>query len=56
MPKKIVDEIKITPVEYADQVLKIALTKELKRTEWVEVDMSKDDKSQAEYSIINNLH
>ena len=48
MPKKIVDEIKITPVEYADQVLKIALTKELKRTEWVEVDLSKkDDKSQA---------
>ena len=48
MPKKIVDEIKITPVEFADQVLKIALTKELKRTEWVEVDLSKkDDKSQA---------
>ena len=48
MPKKIVDEIKITPVEYADEVLKIALTKELKKTEWVEVDMSKkDDKSQA---------
>ena len=48
MPKKIVDEIKITPVEYADQVLKIALTKELKRTEWVEVDLSKnDEKSQA---------
>ena len=48
MPKKIIDEIKITPVEFADQVLKIALTKELKRTEWVEVDMSKkDDKSQA---------
>ncbi len=48
MPKKIVDEIKITPVEHADQVLKIALTKELKRTEWVEVDLTKkDDKSQA---------
>ncbi len=48
MPKKIIDELKITPVEYADQVLKIALTKELKRTEWVEVDLSKkDDKSQA---------
>ena len=48
MPKKIIDEIKITPVEYADQVLKIALTKELKRTEWVEVDLGKtDDKSQA---------
>ncbi len=48
IPKKIIDEIKITPVEFADQVLKIALTKELKRTEWVEVDLSKkDDKSQA---------
>ena len=48
MPKKIVDEIKITPVEYADEVLKIALTKELKKTEWVEVDMSKkDEESQA---------
>jgi len=48
MPKKIIDEIKITSVEFADEVLKIALTKELKKTEWVEVDMSKkDDKSQA---------
>ena len=48
MPKKIVDEIKITSVEFADEVLKIALTKELKKTEWVEVDISKkDDKSQA---------
>ena len=48
MPKKIIDDIKITPVEYADQVVKIALTKELKPTEWVEVDISKkDDKSQA---------
>ncbi len=48
MPKKIIDEIKIIPVEYADEVLKIALTKELKKTEWVEVDISKkDEKSQA---------
>ncbi len=48
MPKKIIDEIKITPVEFADEALRIALTKELKKTEWVEVDMSKkDDKSQA---------
>ena len=48
MPKKIIDDIKITPVEYADEVLKVALTKELKRTEWVEVDIAKkDDKSQA---------
>ena len=49
MPKKIIDDIKITPVEHADQVLKIALTKELKRVEWVEVEsISKSgDKSQA---------
>ena len=48
MPKKIIDDVKITPVEYADQVIKIAMTKELKPTEWVEVDISKkDDKSQA---------
>ena len=49
MPKKIINDIKISPVEHADEVLKIALTKELKRVEWVEVDkISKsDDKSQA---------
>ena len=49
MPKKITDDIKITPVEHADEVLKIALTRELKRVEWVEVEsISKsDDKSQA---------
>jgi ATP-dependent Lon protease len=48
MPKKITDDIKISPVEHADQVLKIALTKDLKPTEWVEVDIAKkDDKSQA---------
>ena len=46
--KKIIDDIKITTVEFADQVLKVALTKELKPTEWVEVDISKkDEKSQA---------
>ena len=49
MPKKITDDIKIIPVEHADEVLKIALTKELKRVEWVEVEqISKtDEKSQA---------
>ena len=36
-------------MEYADEVLKIALTKELKRVEWVEVEQisKSDDKSQA---------
>ena len=48
IPKKVKDDIKITTVETADEILKIALTKELKATEWVEVDLSKkDDKSQA---------
>ncbi len=48
VPKKVKEDIKITPVELVDDVLRIALTKELKKTEWVEVDMSKkDDKSQA---------
>jgi ATP-dependent Lon protease len=49
MPKKITDDIKIIPVEHADEVLKIALTKDLKRVEWVEVNqISKtDEKSQA---------
>ena len=48
IPKKIIDDIKITPVEHADQVLRIALTKQLKRAEWVEVDIAKkDEKTQA---------
>jgi ATP-dependent Lon protease len=49
MPKKIIEDIIITPVEHVDEVLKVALTKELKRVEWVEVEkISKsDEKSQA---------
>ena len=48
MPKKIIDDIKITPVEHADEVLKLALTKELKAVEWVEVEKitKKEDESQ----------
>ncbi|MFL2894657.1 MAG: endopeptidase La, partial [Candidatus Pelagibacter sp.] len=38
IPKKVKEDIKLTTVEIVDEVLKIALTKELKRTEWVEVD------------------
>ncbi len=51
IPKKVREDIKITPVEYADEVLKIALKKELKRVEWTEVEniskTEKDQKSQA---------
>ena len=51
IPKKIKEDIKITPVSLVDDVLKIALTKELKRVEWTEVDnipkTKNEDKSQA---------
>ena len=52
MPQKIKDDIKITCVENADEVLKIALTKELKRVEWTEVEnLSKSEKSKSQASI-----
>ena len=44
IPKKVKDDIKITTVETADEVLKIALTKNLKSVEWVEVDSISDNK------------
>ena len=44
IPKKVVDDIKITPVNSADEVLKIALKKELKPTDWVEVDKISENK------------
>ena len=51
IPEKVKKDIKLTAVEFVDDVLKIALTKELKRVDWVEVDKisesKKDDKSQA---------
>ena len=51
IPQKIKDDIKISPVETVDEVLKIALTKKLKKIEWAEVDnisgAKKEDKSQA---------
>ena len=51
VPQKVKDDIKIVPVESADEVLKIALTKELKAVEWTEVeklsDTKKEEKSQA---------
>jgi ATP-dependent Lon protease len=52
MPQKIKDDIKITTVENADEVLKLALTKELKRVEWVEVEnISKSEKDKSQASI-----
>tara|TARA_Y100000780_G_scaffold35671_1_gene28800 strand:- start:106 stop:2493 length:2388 start_codon:yes stop_codon:yes gene_type:complete len=51
IPEKVKKDIKITPVSIVDEVLKIALTKELKKVEWVEVEniskSQKEDKSRA---------
>ena len=51
IPKKVREDIKIIPVSTVDEVLKLALKKELKRVEWTEVEniskSEKEDKSQA---------
>ena len=51
IPQKVREDIEIVSVETADEVLKIALVKELKPVEWTEVDKisetKKDEKSQA---------
>jgi ATP-dependent Lon protease len=38
VPKIILDSMEIIPVKNVDEVLKVALTKSLKRVEWVDVD------------------
>ena len=38
IPKKILDDIEIKTVKTVDEVLKIALMKELKPVEWIEVE------------------
>jgi len=45
IPKKILDEIEIVPVKTVDEVLKIALIKELKPIEWIEVESLPKSKS-----------
>ena len=50
-PKTVLDAIEIIPVKNVDEVLKVALTKPLKRVEWVDVDqLSKKDKLKKELS------
>ena len=44
VPKTILDSMEIITVKTVDQVLKIALTKELKRVEWVEVNQISEKK------------
>jgi ATP-dependent Lon protease len=47
IPEVIKSSIKIIPVKNVDEVLKIALTKELKRVEWVEVEQIADKTSKS---------
>ena len=54
IPKKVKDDIKITTVETADEVLKIALTKDLKPVEWVEVDSISDNKKTEKLLLVFN--
>ena len=49
VPKTILETMEIIPVKNVDEVLKVALTKPLKRVEWVEVDqISEKNKSKEE--------
>jgi len=55
IPEKVKSDIKITAVKHADSVLKIALTKELKRVEWVEVqDIAESKKEDDSKKILTN--
>ena len=40
IPKNIINGLKIVPIRTVDEVLKIALTKELKPIDWVDIDLS----------------
>jgi len=55
IPKKVKEDIKIIAVEFVDEVLKIALTKELKKVEWVEVqNLSKSEKEDNTQKVLTN--
>tara|TARA_B100001564_G_scaffold237686_1_gene200999 strand:- start:95 stop:1273 length:1179 start_codon:yes stop_codon:yes gene_type:complete len=55
IPKKVKEDIKIVAVEFVDEVLKIALTKELKKVEWVEVqNLSKSEKEDNTSKVLTN--
>ena len=55
IPDNVKKDIKITPVKHVDEVLKIALTKEFKRVDWVEVqDISKSKKEEDTETVLTN--
>ena len=52
VPKTILNSMEVIPVKNVDEVLKVALTKPLKRVEWVEVDqISKKTKNKTKEEI-----
>ena len=55
IPKKVKEDIKISSVEVVEDVLKIALTKELKPVEWVEVEnISKSENDDKSEKVLTN--
>ena len=51
VPKTVLDTMEIITVKSVDEVLKVALTKPLKRVEWVEVDqIAKKERKKEELS------
>ena len=55
IPEKVKNDIKITPIKHVDEVLKIALTKELNRVDWVEVqDIEKSKKEEDSEKFLTN--
>jgi len=51
IPKNILNDLEITTVDTVDDVLKIALTKELKSVEWIEVDPLSNQKPKENPSV-----
>ena len=55
IPKKILDDIEINTVKSVDEVLKIALLKELKPVEWIEVETLPKTKS-TDKPVVGSTH
>ena len=50
VPKTVINTIEIIPVKNVEDVLKVALTKQLKRVEWVDLDKVKNKDNKTEVS------
>tara|TARA_B110000438_G_scaffold299812_1_gene350750 strand:+ start:151 stop:2547 length:2397 start_codon:yes stop_codon:yes gene_type:complete len=55
IPKKVLEKIEIKPVKNVEEVLKLALTKELKPVEWIEVETLPKSKN-AEKTTAGSTH